>query len=559
MRASAQPVNNSVAIAAPYPVGGVDRSASLLTRFAVLAIISSIEVSLYYYLSNSPVILTQAGSLGFSLDIVTRWSADIVVTGFAATIVLTWRDFIEFVSAVIRDDSDPRWRHYLWIQAGFAAAMIGLVSISPESLSSRPLVVSWAIVRVILFAGVIAASAVSIVTPALWLRWFSSNRLPFIASGSFAIVARVCFGIVQNGSGLYAMTVHGAEAMLRILGQQPILIGRDIIKVPHFSVQVEPACSGVEGIALVTVFLGVYLFFSRDELRFPRALILIPIGIASSWILNCARIATLVIIGKHNPFLAVRVFHSVAGWALFNFVGIGLVAASRAMPMFGAEGSAESQPRADEHRASAGAYLVPLLAILATAFAAHPFAPDFDWLYPLRVIAGVAALVLYRNELRRLTWSISWWPVSIGAVVFGLWIVFVRITPTASGSAMAAGLAALTAPQRIGWIAFRVAGAVITVPLAEELAFRGYLLRKLISDDFESVDPSHFTWLSFLVSSAAFGVMHGAWGAGIVAGMLFAIAMYRRGSIADAVVAHAVSNALLAAYVLLTANWALWT
>jgi len=40
--------------------------------------------------------------------------------------------------------------------------------------------------------------------------------------------------------------------------------------------------------------------------------------------------------------------------------------------------------------------------------------------------------------------------------------------------------------------------------------------------------------------------------------MLYAAAVYRRGSLADAVIAHATTNALLAAYVLTTGSWWLW-
>src|SRR4029077_6171045 len=123
----------------------------------------------------------------------------------------------------------------------------------------------------------------------------------------------------------------------------------------------------------------------------------------------------------------------------------------------------------------------------------------------------------------------------------------------------AAGIAGMTVGSKSVWLFFRVVGAVVTVPIAEELAFRGYLLRKLIADDFEQVPLDRFTWVSFLASSILFGVLHGQWLAGILAGMVFSAAQYRRGFLADAVVAHSVSNALLSAYVLTTHDWSLWT
>ena len=121
------------------------------------------------------------------------------------------------------------------------------------------------------------------------------------------------------------------------------------------------------------------------------------------------------------------------------------------------------------------------------------------------------------------------------------------------------GLARLSAGAGAVWLTFRVLGAVVTVPLAEELAFRGYLLRKLISSDFRSVAFDRFTWLSFLGSSVLFGALHGRWVAGIVAGMLFALAARHRGRFSDAVYAHAIANALIAVLVLTTKSWSLWT
>jgi len=47
--------------------------------------------------------------------------------------------------------------------------------------------------------------------------------------------------------------------------------------------------------------------------------------------------------------------------------------------------------------------------------------------------------------------------------------------------------------------------------------------------------------------------------AGIAAGMIFCLVMYRRGNLADAVVAHMTSNALLSFYVLLFHSWSMWS
>ena len=80
----------------------------------------------------------------------------------------------------------------------------------------------------------------------------------------------------------------------------------------------------------------------------------------------------------------------------------------------------------------------------------------------------------------------------------------------------------------------------------EELAFRGYLLRRVQSADFRHVPLDRVHIPAVLVSSFAFGVLHQMAVAGTLTGALFAFAQLRRGRIADEVVAHAVSNVLIA-------------
>ena len=73
------------------------------------------------------------------------------------------------------------------------------------------------------------------------------------------------------------------------------------------------------------------------------------------------------------------------------------------------------------------------------------------------------------------------------------------------GAAIRSGVASLSAGGAATWLFFRVIGSVIIIPVAEELAFRGYLTRRLISSDFRSIPPGHLTWISFFASSLLFG------------------------------------------------------
>lgn len=87
------------------------------------------------------------------------------------------------------------------------------------------------------------------------------------------------------------------------------------------------------------------------------------------------------------------------------------------------------------------------------------------------------------------------------------------------------------------------------------MAFRGFLNRRLIAAEFDKVPLNRFTWLSFILSSLAFGFLHSSWFAGSLAGMLYALVVYRRGRLGDAVLAHAVTNAMLAVVALVSGQW----
>jgi membrane protease YdiL (CAAX protease family) len=53
--------------------------------------------------------------------------------------------------------------------------------------------------------------------------------------------------------------------------------------------------------------------------------------------------------------------------------------------------------------------------------------------------------------------------------------------------------------------------------------------------------------------------MHGhQWPVGIIAGLAYALLLKSKARIGDAVVAHAVSNLLLAIWILTRSDWALW-
>jgi CAAX prenyl protease-like protein len=139
-----------------------------------------------------------------------------------------------------------------------------------------------------------------------------------------------------------------------------------------------------------------------------------------------------------------------------------------------------------------------------------------------------------------------------------VWVIPSPFLPSPVTS-LGTSLTELSPMARWTWIAFRAVAAVVTVPIAEELAFRGYLARRLVDREFDSVPFSAVTLLSIGLSSVAFGLMHGQhWTVGIVAGLVYAGMMRWKGRLSDAIVAHATSNLLLAVWVLSRGDWGMW-
>jgi exosortase E/protease (VPEID-CTERM system) len=328
---------------------------------------------------------------------------------------------------------------------------------------------------------------------------------------------------------------------------------------PDFAVTINQACSGWEGMALILVFIIWWLCVLHREFRFPQALLLVPAALFTMWISNVVRIAVLILIGLSGAAdVAMGGFHSEAGWIAFNSVALSFAVASRRVRWF-----IVRSPEPSDHEAlatsSTVAHLMPFLVILAAGMISHAASSGFEWLYPLRLISGAAVLWSFRSKYSEMDWSFDWFSIIVGGVVFLIWLALSTLSSNQTDHVTPSGLAVLPGFLRIGWVVCRIAAAVSTVPLAEELAFRGFLIRRLIWRDFDALDPRAHTLLSVVTSSIVFGLLHGVrWPAGTVAGLLYAVAFLRHGRIGDATVAHATTNTCLAILVLWNGNWSLW-
>ncbi|MEQ1825005.1 MAG: CAAX prenyl protease-related protein [Pirellula sp.] len=112
--------------------------------------------------------------------------------------------------------------------------------------------------------------------------------------------------------------------------------------------------------------------------------------------------------------------------------------------------------------------------------------------------------------------------------------------------------------QRYGFIAARILGLVVVVPIAEELFWRGFLMRWFINEDWQKVRFGTYSHLSFWGVVALFMLAHPEWiAAAAYCVILNSYSCWRR-DLWGCTVAHATSNLLLAVYVLATCQWVFW-
>ncbi|MEM9728571.1 MAG: exosortase E/protease, VPEID-CTERM system [Myxococcota bacterium] len=388
---------------------------------------------------------------------------------------------------------------------------------------------------------------------------------------SVPILLAIALGLLAWGAGIVTLelwgplstvTLNAVAALLEVF-VTPIVYDPTVAAVgtEDFWVTVAPVCSGYEGIGLVIAFLTAYLVVFRERFRFPHVLALVPIAIAGVWTLNVVRIVALIMVGDlWSPEIAIGSFHSKAGWVFFCAVALGTVWVSEHVRWFARD------PKAPKVRAinPSAPFLLPLLCVVATALVTGLVAEDFDYLYPVRVGVAITALAWFRRDyvagLRehlRGRPILSWQAIAIGVVVYGVWILFWGLGHSGVDAPPPA-LGELSGAAAFIWIAARVVGSTVTVPIIEELAFRGFLLRRLIARDFTKVPYETFRASAVILSSLAFAAADQQWVAGFVAGVAYAFAQGRRGLITDAIIAHAVTNALVAAHVLLLGHWSLW-
>ena len=320
----------------------------------------------------------------------------------------------------------------------------------------------------------------------------------------------------------------------------------------QFEVEIAPACSGYEGMSLIAILLGTYLVMQRESLRLYRAILLIPIAGLIMFLLNGFRIFLLVAIGHFwSPEVAINGFHTVGGWLnlLVTFI-LALLVLN--LPFF----QKEEKTKLPLNLGST-VLLIPLICLIVVGLFTKAITPDFAWLYPFHIVIAAFVIYLFRKQFLLFLTRPSFISIAIGVVVFLLWIVLIPENQEQS-TRFAGEINAAPLWLTILWLLFRVMGASVIVPIAEEFAFRGYIQPQLQLWFDRNGFKSASVIASLGITALLFGYVHSNILAGSIAGLFFGLAYLQRRQLIDAVVAHAVTNALLSLYVLGFGYWSYW-
>ena len=189
---------------------------------------------------------------------------------------------------------------------------------------------------------------------------------------------------------------------------------------------------------------------------------------------------------------------------------------------------------------------------------------DPRWVYGATVLIVGALLAWFWREYGELvrqtlpSASEAALAVVVGVVVFVFWITL--DAPWMRIGEPSAGFVPTDTAGQVIWplVALRWVGASLLVPLVDELFWRSFVMRWIQSPQFETVVPQRVGPKAIVLSTFVFMLAHMLWLAAVIAGLAYAWLYVRTGKLWVPILAHAVANGVLGAWVVRTQQWALW-
>lgn len=197
------------------------------------------------------------------------------------------------------------------------------------------------------------------------------------------------------------------------------------------------------------------------------------------------------------------------------------------------------------------------------------------WIYLAKTLVGAWLVWEVRGVVAEMRWKLSWEAVVVGVAVFVMWVgidpyypgldvlmhkLGLGKDPTKDPATPWNPFAQFGAGSLMAWffVLVRTLGSSLVVPPLEEVFFRSFLYRYLISPEFEKVPLARRHTTSILLTSVIFALIHQQWLAGILCGFAYQALVLRKNRLGDAMTAHAITNFLLALWVVFRPDWKFW-
>jgi uncharacterized protein len=226
---------------------------------------------------------------------------------------------------------------------------------------------------------------------------------------------------------------------------------------------------------------------------------------------------------------------------------------------------ADPSPDAPAAPQAAWAYVLPMGVFLAFTFAGGQWKGFYPASYVAKTLIVAGLLVVCWRYYTRTRWTHLGLGFAVGVVGLVQWVGMEKLfmaVPWLAWTRMTADIRAEafrphehfeSAWTLWAFVATRWAGASLVVPLMEELFWRDFLWRSLASpNDYRLQRVGEYDPTAFWGVALAFATVHPQWLTAIVWALLVGWLLLRTGSIGACVVAHATTNFLLGAYVLVS-------
>ena len=196
-------------------------------------------------------------------------------------------------------------------------------------------------------------------------------------------------------------------------------------------------------------------------------------------------------------------------------------------------------------------FIVYMLFIMIESFTGDRRLLGIDahgWYFVQVVLTAAVLLAYWRtySELRTTDFPVRQLVlgITVGVVVLIIWRALDQPWATIGSDRPIQGARTLLATEPL-YATARIVGAVLIVPVMEELFWRSFILRWTHRSDFLAVRPADISLRAVLISSVLFALEHHLILAGLAAGLAYAELYRRTGRLWTVIVAHAVTNLLI--------------